>query len=151
MKNCVLKGDLLVWYYVYLGEGMWSSCVCVCVCVCVCAHACTRSVVSNPLKPYGLELTRLLCSQNFPGKNTGVGHHFLFQGIFPPEGSNPCFLCLLHLAGRFFTICHLGSLWSLCRQIFYFSNVVCLGLCGGRDVLQPRSCVPGFSQPCIVQ
>ena len=30
------------------------------------------------------------------GKNTGVGCHALLQGIFPPQGSNPGFLCLLH-------------------------------------------------------
>ena len=28
----------------------------------------------------------------FPGKNTGVGCHFLLQGIFLTQGSNPCFL-----------------------------------------------------------
>ena len=33
--------------------------------------------------------TRLLCPWNFPGKNTGVGCHFLLQGIFPTQGSNP--------------------------------------------------------------
>ena len=26
---------------------------------------------------------------NFPGKNTGVGCHFLLQGIFPTQGQNP--------------------------------------------------------------
>ena len=31
----------------------------------------------------------------FPGKNTGVGCHFLFQGPFPTQGSNPCLLWLL--------------------------------------------------------
>ena len=31
-----------------------------------------------------------------PGKNTGVGCHFLFQGIFPTQGSNLRLLCLLH-------------------------------------------------------
>ena len=30
-----------------------------------------------------------------PGKNTGVGCHFLLQGIFPTQGSNPHLLCLL--------------------------------------------------------
>ena len=29
-------------------------------------------------------------------KNTEVGCHFLHQGIFPTQGSNPHFLCLLH-------------------------------------------------------
>ena len=28
-------------------------------------------------------------SMEFPGKNTGVGCHFLLQGIFPTQGSNP--------------------------------------------------------------
>ena len=32
----------------------------------------------------------------FPGKNTGVGCHFLFQEIFLTQGSNPHLLCLLH-------------------------------------------------------
>ena len=32
----------------------------------------------------------------FSGKNTGVGCHFLLQGIFPTQGSNPRLPCLLH-------------------------------------------------------
>ena len=32
--------------------------------------------------------TRLLCPWDFLGKNTGVGCHFLFQVIFPTQGSN---------------------------------------------------------------
>ena len=31
-------------------------------------------------------------SMGFPGKNTGVGSHFLLQGIFPTQGLNPCHL-----------------------------------------------------------
>ena len=31
-----------------------------------------------------------------PGKNIGVGCHFLLQGIFPNQGSNRHLLCLLH-------------------------------------------------------
>ena len=30
------------------------------------------------------------------GKNTGVGCYFILQGIFPPQGLNPCLLHLLH-------------------------------------------------------
>ena len=37
---------------------------------------------------------------NFPGKNTGVGYHFLLQGIFSTQGLNPEFPAL---AGGFFT------------------------------------------------
>ena len=33
--------------------------------------------------------TRILCPCNFPGKNTGVGFHFLFQGNLPNPGIEP--------------------------------------------------------------
>ena len=41
-------------------------------------------------------IARLLCPWNFPGKNTGVGCHFLLHRIFPTQGSNLSLLCLLH-------------------------------------------------------
>ena len=34
-------------------------------------------------------VARFLCPWNSPGKNTGVGCHFLYQGIFLTQGSNP--------------------------------------------------------------
>ena len=37
----------------------------------------------------------LLCPWNSPGKNTGVGCHFLLQGIFLTQGSNLSLWCLL--------------------------------------------------------
>ena len=55
-------------------------------------HAC--SVLSNFLPPHRLLLTRFLCPWNFPGKNAGVGCHFLLQGIFLTWGLK---LHLLHL------------------------------------------------------
>ena len=33
--------------------------------------------------------TRLLCPWDFPGKNAGVGCHFLLQEILPTQGLNP--------------------------------------------------------------
>ena len=36
------------------------------------------------------------CPWDYPGTNTGVGCHFLLQGIFPTQGWNPHLLCLLH-------------------------------------------------------
>ena len=39
----------------------------------------SSSVLSNSLQPHGLGPTRLLCPWNSPGKNTGVGCHFLLQ------------------------------------------------------------------------
>ena len=35
------------------------------------------------------------CPWDFPGKNSGVGCLALRQGIFPTQGANPHFLCLL--------------------------------------------------------
>ena len=48
----------------------------------------SRSVVSNSSWSHGLQTTRLLCPWNFPGKNTGVGYHFLLWGIFLTQESN---------------------------------------------------------------
>ena len=56
---------------------------------CVCAWVCMHLAVSNYLRPHGREPTRLLCPWDFPGKNTGVGSHFLLHGIFPTQGQNP--------------------------------------------------------------
>ena len=47
-----------------------------------------RSVVSDSLQPHGL-FSKLLHSRNFPGKSTRVDCHFLLQGIFQTQGSNP--------------------------------------------------------------
>ena len=57
------------------------------------SHVCVCSDTTGSLQPYRLYPTRLLCPWDFPGKNTGVGCHFLLQGIFQTQGSN---LCLLH-------------------------------------------------------
>ena len=54
------------------------------------------SVMFDSLKPHGLKPIRLLHLWDFPGKNTGMGCHFLLQGIFQIQGSNLCFLCHLH-------------------------------------------------------
>ena len=37
----------------------------------------SRSVMSDPQQPHGLQPTRLLCPWDFPGKSTGVGCHCL--------------------------------------------------------------------------
>ena len=37
--------------------------------------------MSDSVRPHGLQPTRLLCPWNSPGKNTGVGCHFLLQKI----------------------------------------------------------------------
>ena len=54
-------------------------------CACILSHL---SLVSNSLQPYRLYPARLLCPWDSPGKNTGMGCHFLLQGIFPTQGLN---------------------------------------------------------------
>ena len=49
---------------------------------------------------------RLLCPWDSLGKNTGVGCHFLLQGIFPIQGSNPG---LPHCRRIFYQLSHKGS------------------------------------------
>ena len=73
-------GDMIVSSSQDVGTswGWWFSC----------------PVVSDSLRPYGLQSSRLLCSRDSPGKDTGVGCNFLLQGIFPTLGLN---LCLLYL------------------------------------------------------
>ena len=71
------------------------------------------------LQPYGLWPTRLLCPWDFPGKNTGVGCHFLLQGIFATQGLN---LCLLHLLlGRW--ILYHWATWEAPQYMSWFWNV----------------------------
>ena len=50
--------------------------------------------------------TRLLHPWDFLGKSTGVGCHFLLQGILLTQGSN---LCLLHWQADSLLLSHLGS------------------------------------------
>ena len=47
------------------------------------------SVVSDSLRPQGLQANRLLCPWDSPGNSTGVGCHSLLWGIFPTQESNP--------------------------------------------------------------
>ena len=59
--------------------------------------------------------TRLLRQWDFLGKSTGLGCHFLLQGIFLNQGSNPgrlhCRQMLYHLSQMY--ICQIIMLYSL--------------------------------------
>ena len=67
------------------------------------------SVMSDSLLLYGLKPVRLLCPWNFPGKDTGVGCHFLLQNIFWTQGSN---LCLPRCRWILYHLNNQGSLWK---------------------------------------
>ena len=66
----------------------------------------SRTVLPSSLQPHGLQPTRLLCPWDFPGKDTGVGCHFIFQGIFLIQGSNPGFL---HCRQSLYRLSYRGS------------------------------------------
>ena len=76
----------------------------------------------NSLQPHGLQLARLLCPWDFPGKNTRMGCHFLLQRIFLTQGSDPC-LHVSCLTGGFFTS---GPQGKPCVCV---CECVCVGVC----------------------
>ena len=70
-------------------------------------HVC--SVVSDSLRPHGLYLPVSSVHGISPGKNPGVGCHFLLQGIFLTQGRNPCLLCLVYWSLDSLPLSLLGS------------------------------------------
>ena len=62
--------------------------------ICLRPGPCVFICMSDSQRPGGLQPTRLFCPWNFPGKNTGVGCHFILLGIFQTQGPH---LHLLHL------------------------------------------------------
>ena len=72
---------------------------------CVWLFATLWTVVQQPFCPWG-----------FPGKNTGVGCHFLLQGIFPTQGSNPG---LLHWRQMLYPLSHQRSYLIYKMESFY--------------------------------
>ena len=71
--------------------------MCECVCAQLCLTLCDRMDCSLP-GPW-----------NFPGKNVGLGRHFLLQGIFQTQGLNLHLLCLLDWQVDSFPLRDLGS------------------------------------------
>ena len=90
----------------------------------------SRSVVSDSLRPHGLEPSRLLCPKESSGKDTEVGCRSLLQGIFPNQGLNPS---LLHCRQMVYCLRHQGSPGRLVGlehilKLMGFSSRLCAGL-----------------------
>ena len=62
--------------------------------------------MSDSAQPHTRQPTRLPCPWDSPGKNTGVGCHFLLQRIFPTQGLNPG---LLYCRQTLYHLSHQGS------------------------------------------
>ena len=83
----------------------------------------------------------------FQARNIGVGYHFLLQGIFPTQGSNPRLLCLLHWQAYSLPLHHLGSpSWLAAAAAAAKSLQSRPTLCDPRDGNPPGSPVPEILQ-----
>ena len=78
----------------------------------------------DSLRPHGLQPTRLLCPWDFPGKDTGVGCHFLLQGIFPTQGSK---LGLLYCRQILYQLSYKGSPMQETKEAMWETPVQFLG------------------------
>ena len=84
-------------FHFLVNLDIWSYHKMMCGCVCGCAQL--LSHVWLFVTPW----TGLLCLWNFPGKNIEVAYHFLLQGIFLTQESNPCLWSLLCWQAVFIT------------------------------------------------
>ena len=66
--------------------------------ICACVRA--KSLQSCPILWTVAHQAPLSSPWDSPGKNTGEGYHFLLQGIFPTQGSNP----VSRIGGRHFNL-----------------------------------------------
>ena len=69
---------------------------------------CMRSVISDSATPYTVAYQAPL-SMGSPRQEYWSICHFLIQGIFPTQGSNPCLLLLLHWQAGSLPLSYLGS------------------------------------------
>ena len=75
-------------------------------------NVCVRAQLLSHMQLFAISwtwATRLFLPWNFPGKNTGMGCHFLLQEILPTQGSNPRLLCLLHCRWILYPLNPMGS------------------------------------------
>ena len=85
------------------------------VCVSVCVLSCVQLFVT----PWTVA-HQAPCPGDSPGKNTGVGCHFLLQGIFQTQGLSPHLLPLLHWQAGSSPLAPPGkpaSDWNTCNRL----------------------------------
>ena len=124
----------------------------VCVCVCVCMHAC--SILSDSLRPHGLQPTRLLFLWDFSRQGYWSRLPFPTPGDFPDLGIELASLASPALAGRFFTwealLVGLGlfKLHYLSLSLsFFFFECILYGKLFRDEMLSFRLCFRLFCLP----
>ena len=88
------------------------------MCVCLDAQSCPTLC-----DPVACNLPGSSVHGIFPGKNSGVGCHFLLQGIFPTRGSNLHLLRLLLWQADSSPPSHLGS-YSLYGILYMYVSYI---------------------------
>ena len=85
--------------------------------------------------PWAVACPRLLHPWDFLGKSTEVGCHFLLQGIFPTQGSNPG---LPHCRQTLYHLSHQGCLFIDVSVKLYGGNyIMCVKNLVESDVIIP--------------
>ena len=93
------------WYKPYIPKTSLSY-----LCMCVCAQSCLTLCDPMDYNPPASSVHGIF------SKNNGVGCHFLFQGIFPTQGSNPCLQGLRNWQAESLPLSHLGTPHLLTKQ-----------------------------------
>ena len=95
----------------------------------ICMHAKFLQLCLTLCNPMDYSLPGSSVHGDAPGKNTGVGCHALFQGIFPTQGLNPCILCLLQwrrILYHWATREDLNTYMGLTNYIIFIYSLQCI-------------------------
>ena len=84
---------------------------------CMCTHVCVHTQLCLLFETLWTTVHQAPLSMGFFWQEYGSGCHFLLQGIFPTQGSNPHLLHLLHWQEDSLPLNHLTCL-QLCSQSF---------------------------------
>ena len=133
-----VKGQMESLYFLLAGSTM---------------HACSvTSVVSNSLRPYGLQPARLIWPRDSPGKNTGMGCHSLPQGDLPNPGIQSRLLRLLHFRWILHCLSHRGSPGSTllqCDSMVATRGQTCDHLQSNRNCNFHKTECQSLNIPCV--
>ena len=106
---CIVFYIQLTLTYLYKLQTIWIvawMCVCVCAFACVCACTPSFSLAQFFATP-GAVACQVLCPWDSTGENTGVGCHFLLQGVFLTQGWSNSWL--LHCRHILYHLSHQGN------------------------------------------
>ena len=100
-----------------------------------------KALVAQPCLPL---CDSVVCPWNSPGKNAGVGCHFLLQGIFLTQGSNPHHL---HWRQILHCLSYQGYNPFITRNVSKLRNIPAYGILPNEVIIPRESCSWIFSPP----